>query len=69
MYHLGSGGMVLSGGKRKTLEPGNNIVKNCEIFKYNRRNKTYCAGIKIYGVGNKVRHCYIHDAPHQAIAL
>lgn len=69
MYHLGSGGMVLSGGDRKKLIPANNTVENCEIYSYNRRNKTYCAGITIWGVGNKIRHCYIHKAPHQAIAL
>ncbi len=69
MYHLGSGGMVLSGGDRERLIAANNTVENCEIYSYNRRNKTYCAGITIWGVGNKVRHCFIHDAPHQAIAL
>lgn len=69
MYNLGSGGMVLSGGDRKMLIRGNNKVENTEIYDYNRRNKTYCAGITLFGVGNIIRHCFIHDAPHQAIAL
>jgi len=69
MYNLGSGGMVLSGGNRKNLILGNNTIQNSEIYDYNRRNKTYCAGVTLFGVGNTISHCYIHDAPHQAIAL
>jgi len=68
-YHLGTGAVVLSGGDRKTLTPGGNYVENCELYDFNRWNKTYSAGITLYGVGNVIRHTYIHDAPHQAIAI
>jgi len=68
-YNLGSGGIVLSGGDRKKLEKGNNQIRNCDIYNYNRRNKTYCPAITILGVGNKIVHNFIHDAPHQAIAI
>ncbi|MFW5872701.1 MAG: right-handed parallel beta-helix repeat-containing protein, partial [bacterium] len=69
IYHTGSGGIVLSGGKRATLEEGNNYVENCDIHHTNRRNKTYCAQITLYGVGNRISHCNFHDAPHLAIAI
>lgn len=68
-YYLGTGGMVLSGGKRKTLEKGGNLVENCEIHDFNRRVKTYCAGITLFGVGNTIRSSVIHNAPHQGIAI
>jgi hypothetical protein len=69
IYNTGSGGMVLSGGNRTTLEPGNNYVENCEFHHVNRRNKTYCAQITLYGVGNRISNCYFHHAPHLAIAI
>lgn len=66
---LGSGGVILSGGNRKSLTPGNNIVKNCEIYNFSRRNKTYCPGVALYGVKNKIMNCHIYDGPQQAIAI
>ncbi len=69
VYNTGSGGIVLSGGNRTTLEEGNNYVENCEFFNVNRRNKTYCAQITLYGVGNRISHCYFHDAPHLGVAI
>lgn len=68
-YNLGTGAIVLSGGDRKTLAPAGNYIENSEIYDFNRWNKTYSAGITLYGVGNIIRHNYIHDAPHQAIAI
>ncbi len=68
-YNLGTGGIVLSGGDRKTLEPAGNSVINCEIHDYNRWNKTYCPGVKLFGVGNIIQHNHIFNAPHQAIEI
>lgn len=69
IYNTGTGAVILSGGKRSDLIPGNNFVENCEIYNFNRWNKTYCAGITLYGVGNSIENCYLHDAPHQGIAI
>lgn len=69
IYQTGTGGILLSGGDRLTLEPGSNVVKNCEIHNYNRINGSYCPAIHVDGVGNKVVDCYIHDAPHQGVAV
>lgn len=65
--NTGTGAVILEGGDRKTLTPGNNVLDNCDIYNYARINKTFCPAVSINGVGNKVTHCYIHDAPTQAI--
>jgi hypothetical protein len=67
VYNTGSGGIYLSGGDKKTLTPGNNIVENCKVHDYNRRNKFLWSGINIDGVGNKIRHCEIFNSDFQAI--
>ncbi|MFW6227314.1 MAG: right-handed parallel beta-helix repeat-containing protein, partial [Bacteroidota bacterium] len=68
-YNLGTGAIVLSGGDRKTLTPAGNYIENCEIHDFNRWNKTYCSGIKLYGVGNIIKNNHIYNAPHQAIEI
>lgn len=67
LWNLGEGGVVLSGGDRQTLKPAELYVENCDIHHYQRRTQTYRPGVAIYGVGNRVSHCAIHDAPHSAI--
>lgn len=69
LYNIGAGGILLSGGNRKKLIPGNCRVYNCEIFNVNRLDKTYKAGINIMGVGNTVSHCEIYNLPGMAIYL
>lgn len=65
----GDGGVYLNGGDRKTLTPGRNFVINCRIHDYSRWDRTYRPGVGIYGVGNRVAHNLIYDAPHNAILL
>ena len=67
IYNTGSGGIYLSGGSKRKLIPGNNIVENCKIHNYNRRNKFLWAGINIDGCGNKILHCEIFDSEWQGI--
>jgi hypothetical protein len=69
VYQTGMGGIKLSGGNRQTLEPAENFVRNCTIHDFNRIAKTYCAGIKISGVGNRISNNEIFNAPHVAILL
>jgi hypothetical protein len=68
-YQLGTGGIILDGGDRKTLTPGNNGVTNCEFYELNRWNRAYCPAIWLRGVGNTVSHNFIHDLPHAGILL
>lgn len=66
---VGAGGISLCGGDRLTLEPGNNRVENCRISRYNRVEKSYRPGIHLMGVGNRVSHCEIADAPSIGILI
>lgn len=67
--NIGSGGIYIYGGDKRSITPGVNLVSNCEISNYNLFNKTYCPGVQILGVGSTICHSYIHDAPHMAIAF
>ncbi len=69
IYDTGAGGILLSGGSRKTLERGGNRVENCHIHHTNRLDRTYKAGVNMMGVGNSVHHCEIHDMAGMAIYL
>ncbi len=69
IYGLGEGGIALSGGDRKTLTPANHLAENNHIRHYARWHRMYRPAIALNGVGNKARHNYIHDAPHQAISF
>ncbi len=69
LYGIGSGGVILNGGKRKTLENAGNFVTNCKIYNANRLDKTYKAGIHILGCGNRIANCEIFDMPGFAVYL
>jgi hypothetical protein len=68
-YNLGAGGISLGGGDRKSLTSSGNAVYNCEIHNFNRWDRSYKAGVNIDGVGNRIQHCLIYDAPGSAIYL
>jgi len=68
-YNLGSGGIILAGGDRITLQPGNNYVDNCLFHDNNRIERSYQPAINIMGVGNIVRHCEIYNLPGMAINI
>ncbi len=63
----GEGGVLLSGGDRKTLQPAHHFVDHCEISDYERLSQTYRPAVQIDGDGNRVSYCSMHDAPHSAI--
>ena len=69
IYQVGSGGISLGGGDRRTLTPANNYVENCKIYDFNRIEKSYRPGISIDGVGNRVKNCEIFNAPSMAILI
>lgn len=69
IYDAGAGGILLGGGDRRTLTPGNNLVKNCHIYRVNRWDRTYKAMVNVDGCGNRIEHNYFHDAPGSAIYL
>jgi len=67
MYFTGDGGIVMSGGDRATLTPGGNEAVNNHIHNYSRWVRTYRPAIQLDGVGNRVAHNLIHDAPHTGV--
>ncbi|MBE9600436.1 right-handed parallel beta-helix repeat-containing protein [Pedobacter sp. MC2016-24] len=69
VYNTGSGGFLISGGNRLTLEPGNNYIKNCSIHDFNRIERSYRPGIWITGVGNRISNCDIYNAPSSGVML
>lgn len=69
IYETGRGGIILSGGDRLTLTPGNHAAVNNHIHHFGRIWQTYQTGVNVSGVGNRVANNLIHDAPHIAILL
>ena len=65
--HIGATGVILHGGDSETLEPGNNIVYNSYFDDFGYKQKSYSPAVHILGVGNIVKNCEMHNAPHNAI--
>jgi hypothetical protein len=69
IVNTGEGGVILGGGNRKTLTAAGNFVEDCRIHSFQRWARTYRPAVAIHGVGNRVAHNLLHDAPHSAIIL
>jgi hypothetical protein len=69
IYNIGQGGISLGGGDRITLTPAGNFVENCRIHDFNHWGRTYKGAINIDGVGNRIAHNLIYNAPGVGIYL
>ena len=69
IFDTGRGGIVLSGGDRKTLTPAGHQALNNHIHHFAQIVKTYVTAVNVEGVGNRIAHNLIHDAPHIGILL
>jgi len=67
IYSLGKGGVSINGGDRNTLAPAGLFVENSHIHHWGRWARMYQSAVSMNGVGNRVAHNLIHDAPHMAI--
>jgi len=67
VYNTGSGGIFLGGGSKKRLERGDNVVPDCRLHDFSRRNKMGASGIVVDGCGQRVVHNEIYDADQHAI--
>ena len=67
IYNVASGGIKISGGDRKTLTPAGNYAINNDIHDYSRVFRTNRPAISLNGVGNRIAHNAIHDAPHAGV--
>jgi len=66
-HSLAAGGIRADAGVRATLQPGNVVIENNHLHDYGRLFRTYHPAIHITGVGNRVAHNTIHDAPHMGL--
>ncbi|MGQ9736908.1 MAG: right-handed parallel beta-helix repeat-containing protein [Armatimonadota bacterium] len=66
---LGDGGVQVSGGDRNTLTPCKHEVLNGKFTRFNRWSRTYRPAVLVGGVGVRVAHNLMYDAPHTAILL
>lgn len=64
---VGGGGIALTGGDREQLTPAGHRAENNHIHDYGRVYRMYRPAIQIGGVGQRVAHNLIHDAPHMAV--
>ncbi|MFH1569645.1 MAG: right-handed parallel beta-helix repeat-containing protein [Gemmatimonadota bacterium] len=69
IWNTGMGGITLTGGDRPRLEPAGHFVEDCHIHHYGRVNRMYQPAVAISGVGIRVAHNLIHDAPHMAVSF
>ncbi|MEC0174916.1 X2-like carbohydrate binding domain-containing protein [Paenibacillus favisporus] len=67
IYSVGNGGVILNGGDAATLTAAGNYADNNDISNYARIKLTYASAVEINGVGNRVTHNKMHNAPHFAI--
>ena len=66
---MGRGGIIASGGNRKTLARGNHLIENCKIHELSRIDHTYTPGILLTGVGNRAAHNLLYDIPSSALRV
>jgi parallel beta-helix repeat protein len=69
IYDCGEGGIVLEGGDRKTLTPGGSFATDNHIYRFQRTCLTYRMAVHVFGVGQRVAHNLMHDAPHTAVLI
>jgi hypothetical protein len=67
IHDTGDGGVVLTGGDRNTLTPGNLLVQGNQIWHFSRLAPAGRPAVWMNGVGNIVRSNFIHDGKHSAI--
>ena len=69
IHDVGSGGVYIGGGDRKTLTPGKNLVEDCLIKDFSVHCLTYASAIHLSGCGNIARHNELTGAPHMAVGI
>jgi hypothetical protein len=69
IYGTGAGGIAMQGGDRTSLAPAGHVAHDNHIHHYGRWNRMYTPAVSIDGVGIRISHNLIHDAPHMAISF
>ncbi|MBK8976336.1 MAG: right-handed parallel beta-helix repeat-containing protein [Planctomycetes bacterium] len=66
---VGATAISAEGGDRATLTPGSHRIEDCDIARFGRLERTYRPAVALSGVGHRVAHNRIHDAPHSAVLV
>jgi hypothetical protein len=66
---LGCGGMRVTGGDRKSLEPGRHFVENCTVSDISRLKRTYTPAVHLEGSGNRIAHNLFENMPSSALRV
>ena len=69
IFDVALGGVRVNGGDRPSLVPGGNYATNNHIHDYSVWMRTGQYAIYLDGVGNRLDHNLIHDAPFEAVYL
>lgn len=67
VQYTGNESIIVDGGDRKTLRPGQHLIDNNDLKNFGRIGKTYYPGVEVRGVGNTISHNEIAHGPHFAI--
>jgi hypothetical protein len=67
VYDVGATAIKMRGGDRKTLTPGHHFVDNNHIHGYGMITQAFSGAVMCEGVGNRIAHNKIHDAPFSGI--
>ncbi|OQW76908.1 MAG: hypothetical protein BVN35_05645 [Proteobacteria bacterium ST_bin11] len=69
IHDAGQGGILLAGGDRNTLKPGNNLVHNTHIHDVSQSIMSYAPAIEFAGVGNQATHNLVEQLPGTGILI
>lgn len=69
IHTIGRRATEVIGGDRVTLTPGRHFVENCLIHGFGRIDRTYTPAIQLEGVGNRVAHNQMYDAPSSVMRI
>lgn len=66
---MAGGGIKFSGGDRRTLRRGDNLIEDCLFRDFAQFELTGARAFSVTGVGETVRHCEITGSPYVAMIL
>lgn len=69
IHTIGRSATEVYGGDRKTLTPGGHFVENCHLHHFGRIDRTYTPAVLLVGVGNRITHNLMHDAPSSVMRI
>lgn len=78
LFHVGEGGICVSGGSRAMLVPGNTVAVNNHVGWYGERLWSYRPGVSLgsvtdlktfAAVGCRIEHNLIHHSRHMAVSI